>query len=72
MLNPNIVLAWENVEHDLFEENGHTLGIELDLFNGHQAYYIRTTREGRCYYQDAGDDIYKAIEQFNKSLAEDV
>lgn len=70
MLNPNIVLAWENVEHDLYEENGCTFGVELDLFNGHQTYYVKSTNNDVTYYQDVGDDIYKAIEQFNKILAE--
>lgn len=71
MLSPHIVLAWEDVEHDLYEEDGCILGVELDLFNGHQAYYVKAANNnGVTYYQDVGSDVCKAIEQFNKILAE--
>lgn len=67
MLNPNMVLGWEEVEHDLYEENGYTFGIELDLFNGHKFYYVKSTdKNGNTYYCDLSDDIYKAINEFNE------
>ena len=67
MLNKNMVLAWEEVEHDLYEENGYVFGIELDLFNGHEFYYAKTTDEnGTVHYCDLNSDIYKAIEEFNE------
>ena len=66
MLNPNMVLGWEEVEHDLYEENGYIFGIELDLFNGHEMYYTKSTdKNGNTYYRDLGDDIYNAIKEFN-------
>lgn len=62
MLDKNYVLSWEEVEHDLYEENGHVFGIELDLFNGHQIFYHR---QGNTYL-DLSDNIYKAIDEFNE------
>ena len=66
MLSEDMVLGWEEVEHDLYEENGYIFGIELDLFNGHKIYYAKTTDEnGTVYYVDLNSDIYKAIKEFN-------
>lgn len=76
MLDKNYVLGWEDVEHDLYEENGYMFGIELDLFNGHKSYYCKTITKSSPYsdtqciehYQYLSDDIYKAIEEFNVLL----
>ena len=77
MLDKNYVLGWNDVEHILYEENGHRFGIELDLFNGHQSYYYEKIK--KYPYSDTiaieqfeylNDDIYKAIEQFNERLKE--
>ena len=67
MLNRDMVLAWKEVEHDLYEERGYVFGIELDLFNCHQIYYAKSTdKNGFTYYVDLSGDIYEAIEEFNK------
>lgn len=68
MLDKNYVLGWEEVEHDLYEENGKTFGVELDLFNGHKNYYCKTVEDGIEHYQYLKGDIYKAIDQFNAML----
>lgn len=76
MLDKNYVLGWEDVECDLYEENGHVFGIELDLFNGHESYYCKTVKKSSPHsdtqhiehYQYLSDDIYEAIEQFNAML----
>lgn len=67
MLDKDTVLWWNEVEKDLYEENGHIFGIELDLFNNHKYYYHKTIDEdGIEYYQYLKGDIYMAIEQFNQ------
>lgn len=67
MLNKENVLFWNEIEHDLYEENGYIFGIELDLFNGHQVYYAKSTdKNGTTYYCDLSGDIYEAIKEFNK------
>ena len=68
MLEKNYVLCWEEVEHDLYEENGKTFGVELDLFNGHENYYCKTIDNKGEHYQYLKGDIYKAIDQFNAML----
>lgn len=76
MLDKNYVLGWEQVEHDLYEEDGHVFGIELDLFNNHTSfYYARRIKSSPLadYYKSQtfeylDDDIYKAINQFNERL----
>ena len=65
MLDKNIVLAWNEVEHDLYEENGYIFGIELDLFNDHESHYCKTIKDGKEFYHYFYGDIYDAIEQFN-------
>lgn len=77
MLNKEIVLCWEEVEHDLYEENGHVFGVELDLFNNHKSYYCKTVKKSSPYsdaaqvsYQYLKGDIYMAIEQFNAILGD--
>jgi hypothetical protein len=69
MLNPNMVLGWEEVEHDLYEENGYVFGVELDLFNGHENFYAKETdKNGNIYYYELSNDIYKAINEFNEIM----
>lgn len=68
MLDNSFVIGLESVEHDLYEENGHVFGIELDLFNGHQYFYWRYDN----YYCDLSSDIYEAIKQFNQILEKDI
>ena len=70
MLNKSDVLWWNEVEKDLYEENGHIFGVELDLFNNHKYYYHKTIEEDGDLYQYLGDDIYNAIDQFNAMLGE--
>ena len=64
MLDRDFVLCCEEVAHDLYEEDGFIFGIELDLFNGHQSYYCKTSDDHLCCL-DLGVDIYQAIDQFN-------
>lgn len=64
MLNNNQILFMNEIEHDLYEENGHVFGIELDLFNNHQYFYYRYGE----YYYELSSDIYEAIKQFNVLL----
>lgn len=64
MLEKEHVLAWCEIEHDLYEENGHVFGITLDLFNNHTYFYHK--KDG--FYTDLAnlhDDIFDAIERFN-------
>lgn len=68
MLDKNSVLFWNEVEHDLYEENDKIFGVELDLFNGHENYYCKTIEDNIEHYQYLKGDIYKAIEQFNSML----
>lgn len=76
MLNTESVLCWNEIEHDLYEENGRVFGVELDLFNDHKSFYCKIIKRSSPYsdvqivehYQYLDDDIYKAIEQFNSML----
>lgn len=69
MLDKNLVLFWNEIEKDLYEENEYIFGVELDLFNNHQSYYCKTIDEnGRECYQYLDNDIYNAIEKFNSIL----
>lgn len=68
MINKEAVLCWNEIEHDLYEENGYIFGIELDLFNNQKYYYCKTIEDGKEFYQYFKDDIYQAIEQFNAML----
>ena len=69
MLNKEAVLAWDQVEHDLYEENGHVFGVELDLFNDHIYFYHRQDLV-YTYLSNSNNDIYEAIEEFNQIVAE--
>jgi hypothetical protein len=69
MLEKKSVLAWTEIEHALYEENGHTFGIVIDLFNNHKYFY----HEKDGLYTDLADledDIYGAIDRFNDIVAE--
>ena len=68
MLDKNYILFWNEVEHDLYEENGYIFGVELDLFNNHESYYCKTVEGDTEFYQYLADNIYVAIEQFNAIL----
>jgi hypothetical protein len=76
MLGKESVVFWNEIEKDLYEENGYIFGIELDLFNNHKSYYCKISEKTSphsdsqrvCYYQ-LSDDIYKAIDQFNEMIA---
>lgn len=68
MLNKEAVLARNEVEHDLYEENGHIFGVELDLFNNHKYYYHKEIEDGKELYRFLSTDIYTAIEKFNTML----
>ena len=68
MLNKERVLFWNEVEHNLYEEEGFIFGVELDLFNNHKTYYCKTIEDDEEHYQYLGNDIYLAIEQFNSML----
>ena len=76
MINKEAVVFWNEIEHDLYEENGHIFGVELDLFNNHKNYYCKTVEKSSPYsgaqyvefFQYLHGDIYSAIEQFNPML----
>lgn len=70
MLNKEAVLFWNEVEHDLYEENGHIFGVELDLFNNHKYFYHRKENT-YIYLSNVKEDIYEAIEEFNKIVAKE-
>ena len=70
MLNKEMVLAWCEVEHDLYEEDGHIFGVELDLFNNHKYFYHRKGNT-YIYLSNVKEDIYDAIEHFNAILREE-
>ena len=63
------VLFWNEIEHDLYEENGYIFGVELDLFNNQKSYYCKIIHgDNRISYEYLNGDIYRAIEQFNAML----
>ena len=71
MLNTNFIPFWNEIQHDLSEENGHIFGIELDLCNTHQYFYHKMITDGVEtieYLADMTDDIYKAINAFNETI----
>lgn len=70
MLQKETVLAWCEIERDLYEENGHVFGAMFDLFNNHINFYHR---QGNTYDEltNPGDDIYDAIDRFNAILDQD-
>lgn len=70
MIDKEAVLFWNEIEHDLYEENGHIFGIELDLFNNEKNYYHKTIRkeDNEIYYEYFKGNIYDAIATFNAIL----
>ena len=68
MINKKMVLCWNEIEYDLYEEDGHIFGVELDLFNNHKHYYHKTVENGKELYSFLSTDIYIAIEKFNAML----
>lgn len=68
MLDNDMVLSWEEVEHDLYEENGKIFGVEIDLFNNHKRYYYKEHSYIREWFFYLSDDIYEAIKEFNSML----
>jgi hypothetical protein len=69
MLQKEMLLGWCEVEHDLYEENGHVFGVELDLFNNHINFYHRQG-DTYIYLKEPREDIVDAIDKFNAILAE--
>lgn len=67
MLSDTNVLWWEEVQHILYEEDGFKFGVELDLFNNHQ-YFFMVYPDGCEHDLDA--DVYNAIHEFNKRKRE--
>lgn len=65
MIDSKMILAWNEVEHDLYEENGFVFGVELDLYNGNKNYYCKTVEDGKEYYQYLHGDVFEAAGQFN-------
>lgn len=70
MINKESVLFWNNIEHDLYEENGHIFGVELDLFNNHKYFYCRKGNT-YIYLSNVKEDIYEAVEKFNEIVAKE-
>lgn len=68
MISKEHILYWNEIEHDLYEENGHVFGVELDLFNSHTSFYCKAIENDEEFYQYLADDIFVAIEQFNEVL----
>ena len=68
MLHIDTALLWNEVEHDLYEEDGHIFGVELDLVNNQKQYYCKTVDVDREFYIYLHGDIYDAIGQFNMTL----
>lgn len=68
MLDKEKVLYCNEVECDLYEENGYIFGVELDLFNNHNSFYCKTVEDGEALYQYLADNVYVAIDQFNAIL----
>lgn len=65
MIDSKMILAWSEVEHDLYEENGFVFGVELDLYNGHKNYYCKTVEDNHEYYQYLHGDVFEAAGYFN-------
>lgn len=64
------VVWWNEVEKDLWvNDDGYVFGIELDLFNNHQNFYLKYP-DGIHSFPIYTDDIYDAIDKFNKMVEE--
>lgn len=65
MLSKDLVLTWEEVQHDLFtDDDGRVFGVELDLFNGHMNFYERFPDDSELPIMVP--DVFEAIEIFNR------
>ena len=73
MLNKENVVFWNDIEVEkpLYEENGHEFVVAFDLFNNHTYYYHRKDGFYRDLCRSPRDDIYDAIDMFNKIIAEE-
>ena len=70
MLSKEAVLGWGDIELEkpLYEENGHEFVVAFDLFNNQVYYY---NRKDGLYYDltnTSREDIYDAIDKFNKII----
>lgn len=70
MLNKESVLFWNEVENVLYEENGYQFVVVFDLFNNHKYFYCRKDDYEIDLTKSPREDIYDAIDQFNKLLEE--
>jgi hypothetical protein len=70
MLNKESVLFWNEIENVLYEENGYEFVIVLDLFNNHEYFYCRKGDYEIDLTESPREDIYDAIDKFNKILEE--
>ena len=68
-LSREAVLGWSSVEHVLYGENGHQFVIELDLFNNHTYFWRQKNNTCIPLAEARDEDIYDAIDQFNKIVA---
>jgi hypothetical protein len=72
MLNKEAVLFWNEVENVLYEENGDQFVVVFDLFNNHKYFYCRKGNYEIDLIESLREDIYDAIDKFNKIVAEGV
>ena len=70
MLSKESVLFWNEVEKVLYEENGHEFVVVFDLFNNHKYFYCRKGNYEIDLIESLREDIYDAIDKFNKILEE--
>ena len=59
-------LFYNDLTHDLYEENGYILYVKLDTYQQHKYYYIMGTEDGKKFDHFVGINIYGAIEKFNQ------
>jgi hypothetical protein len=70
MLKKESVLFWNEVENVLYEENGYQFVVVFDLFNNHKYFVCRKGNSEIDLKEWPRDDIYDAIDRFNKIVAE--
>ena len=68
MLCKESVLFWNEVENVLYEENGYQFVVVFDLFNNHKYFYCRKDGYEIDLVEPASEDIYDAINRFNKII----
>ena len=69
LLNKECVLFWNEVENVLYEENGYQFVVVFDLFNNHKYFYCRKDGYEIDLIETLREDIYDAIDKFNKIVA---